>query len=191
MYILNFLSFFTDAKGEYFMTKKTARDFSRVQIKHIAEQYASTALDYSAEYFAREYKISENTFYTLLKKAVVESIVDLNTVDYMERKASGNSAGHAGAAGSIRSLNHYRHLKQKRKIYLPSNKECAKISTEFANSKLSMSQYSKKMCIASDSDLLKRIVCHSTDKSLLSTQVVKLLQEKNVFVNPKREQKRD
>ena len=44
------------------MTKKTARDFSRVQIKHIAEQYASTALDYSAEYFAREYKISENTF---------------------------------------------------------------------------------------------------------------------------------
>lgn len=163
------------------MTKKTARDFSRIQIKRIAEQYASTALDYSAEYFAREYKISKNTFYTLLDKAVVESIVDLKTVDYMERKASGNSAGYVGAAGSIRSLNHYRHLKQKRKIYLPSNKECSRISTEFANSKLSMSQYSKKMCIASDSDLLKRIVCHSVDKNLLSTSAVQLLQAKNVF----------
>lgn len=163
------------------MTKKTARDFSRVQIKRIAEQYASTALDYSAEYFAREYKISENTFYTLLEKAVVESIVDLKTVDYMERKASGNSAGHAGAAGSIRSLNHYRHLKKKRKIYLPSNKECARISTEFAKSDLAMSQYSKKMCIASDSDLLKRIIYHSIDESLLSPALIKLLQAKNVF----------
>ncbi len=173
------------------MTKKTARDFSRIQIKRIAEQYASTALDYSAEYFAREYKISEKTFYTLLEKAVVESIVDLKTVDFMERKASGNSAGHAGVSGSIRSLNHYRHLKQKRRIYLPSNKQCMKIATEFAKSDLSMSQYSKKMCIASDSNLLKRIVYHSVDKSLLSTQVVKMLQDKNVFVNPNREQKRD
>ncbi len=173
------------------MTKKTARNFSRVQIKRIAEQYASTALDYSAEYFAREYKISENTFYTLLKKAVVESIVDLNTVDYMERKASGNSAGHAGISGSIRSLSHYRHLKQKRKIYLPSKKECAKISTEFAKSNLPMHKYKEKICIASDSDLLKRIIYHSIDKNLVSTEVVELLQEKNVFSNSKREQKRD
>lgn len=173
------------------MTKKTARDFSRVQIKRIAEQYASTALDYSAEYFARECKISEGTFYTLLEKAVVESIVDLKTVDFMERKASGNSAGHAGAAGSVRSLNHYRHLKKKRKIYLPSKKECARISTEFAKSNLSMSQYSKKMCIASDSNLLKRIICHSISENLLDENVVKMLQEKNVFLNPKCEQKGD
>ena len=46
--------------------KKTARNFSRGQVKKLAEEYANTPIPYSAEYFTREYGISESTFYNLL-----------------------------------------------------------------------------------------------------------------------------
>lgn len=178
---MNFLSSFICAKGEYFMSKRTARDFSRSQIKHIAEQYAITPLHYSAEYFSIEYKISKTTFYTLLEKAVVESIVDLKTVDYMQRKASGNSAGHAGVPAAARSLKHYNHLIMKRNIYLPSRQEATRITIDFAKSNLSMSQYAKKLCISSDSDLLKRIIRSSVANNYVAGYVEELLRQKKAI----------
>lgn len=163
------------------MGKRTARDFSRSQIKHIAEQYANSPLQYSAEYFSVEYRISKNTFYTLLDKAVVESIVDLKTVDYMQRKASGNSSGHAGIPAAVRSLKHYEHLKMKRNVYLPSRVEATRITTDFAKSNLAMYAYKKKFCFAKDSDLLERIIKFSVANKNVSCNIEELLRSKNAI----------
>ena len=69
------------------MAKRTARDFSRRLIAKIAIIYAGTDASYSAEYFSREYEISETTFYTLLRKAVIENIVSTDVVNAMKNKA--------------------------------------------------------------------------------------------------------
>ena len=70
--------------------KKTARDFSRRQVKKLAEEYANTPIQYSADYFTIEYEISTSTFYNLLEKAVYENIVSDETVKLMEAKAMSN-----------------------------------------------------------------------------------------------------
>lgn len=159
------------------MTKRTARDFSRYEISKIAKAYANTPINYSCEYFSREYRISIRTFYTLLEKAVVESIVDDSIVDLMQAKAMGNSEIKAGLPGAIRSQKHYEHLKMKRNIYCPSKSNAAKLTIDYANSTLHIASYAKKICMTPEA--LKRIIRTSVAEKYVSQSIVDLLKEKH------------
>lgn len=154
---------------------KKATEFSRQQIKKIAESYAHTDSKYSADYFSREYRISTNTFYTLLDKAVVESIVDLSVVNLMKNKACKNAKLHAGDAAYVRSARHYDHLIMKREIFIPSTNKCIQISTEFVKSNLSFETYSKKNCMPKD--FLVKIFHTALDSNRLSKKNARIIEE--------------
>lgn len=159
------------------MTQKTARDFSRTQIKEIAEDYAYSSIKRTASYYAAEYGISECTFYTLMEKAVVEGIVSSKIVDLMQAKAMANAKIKAGAPGKKRSWKHYELLKARRETYcFSSKKKLKQITTDFVNSDLSLTDFAKQNCMTVD--LLKRTIDTSIDMNLLSSDVLSLLIEK-------------
>ena len=50
---------------------RNAKDFSRFEVRSIALEYASSKDDVSAAYFCKVHNITEATFYSIIKRAVV------------------------------------------------------------------------------------------------------------------------
>ena len=94
------------------------KDFSRAQLYKIAFLYATTDHDCSYRYFEKEYQISPSTFYSILRKAVVENIVPDSIVEKMANKSAYNSFLKAGVPARQRSEKYYRMLRLKRKEYI-------------------------------------------------------------------------
>ena len=89
---------------------KTIKDFSRKRIAMIAKQYAASSSPHAHTKISEEHGISDSTFYNILKKAVVENIVDIETVRLMAQKAMDNSEAKVGRNARKRSFKHYQSL---------------------------------------------------------------------------------
>lgn len=160
------------------MAKRTARHFSRKEIWMIASLYASTSLEYSSEFFSREYEISRDTFYMLLEKAVVENIVDEITVNNMQLKAGLNANAKVGEIGRCRSEKHYIKIKNKRKSYILPKDEAIEITTQYANSGYSKKQF----CLINfmTNALLCRTIRQAIIQNWVSDDVVERLMSKSL-----------
>lgn len=163
------------------MTKKTAKDFSRNVICKIATDYANTNGEYSYRYFCREYGISKGTFYTILEKAVIENIVDFNTVIAMAKKAKKNSENKAGERCGDRSQRHYEYLIQKRKIYVLGKKESIEWTEKYARSNLEKLEFCSKNHITGQ--LLDRTILKTTIDNWISDEIFNLLKQKSLAKN--------
>lgn len=163
------------------MAKRTAKDFSRYEIWCIATSYANTNSANSHEIFEKEYEISTGTFYTLLEKAVVENIVDNETVLKMEEKARNNSEAKAGSAGAIRSERHYNFLKEKSKQYMLVKQDAISITKKYAESIL----YKKAFCKANyiTEQLLDRTILKAIIDNWISDETVDKLKAKSLRQN--------
>jgi len=161
------------------MSKKTAKEFSRRQIWKIATDYAKTEYKYSCDYYQREFQISKWTFYTILEKAVVEHIVDMETVELMAIKARYNSSIKAGEAGAERSRKHYDYLKRKRALYRMSKKQATKWTIQYAESKLNKKEFAKRSCITTQ--LLDVTIKEAIERSWVSDEIVGKLKEKSLL----------
>lgn len=173
-----YIIIFTKGKN---MTKNVARKFSRKKIWEIATQYANTKLEYSREFFSQEYCISYNTFYTLLEKAVIEGIVDDETVKKMSEKAGENSARKAGEGARKRSENHYNYLILKRKIYMLPKEETHNIVIKYSNSELSKKKFCEDNFITTK--LFDRMMCKAIIENWVSDDTVEKLKNKSVENN--------
>lgn len=160
------------------MAKRTARDFSRKEIWMIASLYASTSPEYSSEYFSREYETSRDTFYTLLEKAVIENIVNDDTVSRMEMKAIHNAEAKVGDMGIARTKRHYNQLRTRRKEYMLPKKCAEEITTQYANSGYSKKQF----CLINfiTNALLCRTIRQAIIKKWVSDDVVEKLMSKSL-----------
>lgn len=160
------------------MAKRTARDFSRKDIWMIASLYASTSPEYSSEYFSREYETSRDTFYRLLEKAVIENIVNDDTVSRMEMKAIYNADAKVGDMGIARTKRHYMQLRTKRKEYQLPQKYAIEITTQYANSGYSKKQF----CLINfmTNALLCRTIRQAVVKNWVSDDVVEKLVSKSL-----------
>lgn len=126
---------------------KRLKDFSRAQIKKIATEYAISEPACDHSYFEREYEISNSTFYNLLDKAIIESIVDERIAWKIGQKACANSSAKAGGNAGIRSKIHNANLMEKRRTFKFSKREAKKVATEYAESLLGKEAFCKKNCI--------------------------------------------
>lgn len=160
------------------MTKRTARDFSRKQIWEIANSYANTGYEYSHDYYEREYKISKSTFYTILEKAVIEHIVNLDIVELMCKKAAYNSGVKAGEAGYERSIKHYDYLKKKRAQYRVSKKQAVHLTIKYSESKLLKNEFAKENYISTK--MLDIIFKDAIINCWVSDEVVNKLKQKSL-----------
>lgn len=113
---------------------RNAKDFSRYDVKNIALEYASSEDEVSASYFCETYNITEGVFYSIIKRAVVESIVNEETAHVIAKKASRNSAARGGEGGRIRSVYKHERLMRERKKFEFTIKEKIWYATQYAKS---------------------------------------------------------
>lgn len=148
---------------------KRLKDFSRSQIKKVATEYATSDLACNHSYFEREYDISDSTFYNLLDKAIIESIVDEDIARKIGNKAAANASTKAGESAGIRSKLHNSHLMMKRKNFKFSKVEAKKMAIKYAKSSLSKEAFCKSNCITKklfDDALVRAIAeCWIDDKT--------------------------
>jgi len=161
------------------MAKKTAKQFSRKEVWEVATRYATSK--YSHNDFEEEYQSSRSSFYTVLDRAVIENIVDSDTVGLMEARAKYNSEVKAGKPGEIRSEKHYSYLKKKRKEYMLSKEEAIKITITYAESPYSKKQFCRRIHISEQ--LLDRTIYKSIIDNWVSDEVVMLLKVKSLKLN--------
>lgn len=115
---------------------KRLKDFSRKKIREIATEYAMTSSAYNHGYFEQEYEISEATFYNILCKAIVESIVNDEIAKCISKKSEENSREKAGVYAGARTKRHQEYLMMKRKTFKFSKNYSKKIALMYAKSKL-------------------------------------------------------
>ena len=163
------------------MAKRTAKNFSRKKIWEIATEYANTVDAYSRDYYSREYGISYSTFYTLLERAVIESIVDEETVQNMARKAGNNAAGKAGEGARRRSEKHYEYLLLKRNMYILPKTEAMEYTIKYAYSAYDKRIFCKENYIGTK--LFNRTVYKAVLENWVSDEVVIKLKEKSLQKN--------
>lgn len=189
------------------MKKRSFRDLSKsmstIEIdnfcKRIAESYADSETKFARTYYTEHENISVSCFYKVLERAVVLNLVSEKTVDKMEKKAELNQSAHAKGAG-ITSKEKYAMLRKKRNeyiIFLYSDEEIVKLSTDFANHpKISKAEFAEKYDISIKviDTLLKKAITEnliddetfakieerslSKDSSLRAKEFFKLLHER-------------
>ena len=113
---------------------RNAKDFSRCDVKNIALEYASSKDEVSASYFCEMYNITEGVFYSIIKRAVVESIVNDETARTIAKKASRNSGARGGEGGRIRSVYKHERLMHERSKFEFTIKEKIWYATQYAKS---------------------------------------------------------
>ena len=152
------------------------KDFSRREIKEIAEEYANTPYKKSCEHFMEEYNISESTFYNVLHKAVVESIVSTTFARMIQNKAAANSERHGGINAKKRTFNAYEHLINKRTGFRFKVAEGKKLVLKYIYSEATIEVFACDNCV--NLLLLKRALRDAVVFSWITNNQVKLLEEK-------------
>lgn len=157
---------------------KTAKDFSRKQIAMIAKQYVESSSAHAHSKICEQQEISNSTFYTILKKAVVENIVDAETVRCMAKKAMDNAEGKIGKHARARSKKYYETLIIERRQYMLSKKSSIELTKAYANSEKSKKQFIASMYVTEA--LLNRTIYKSIVENWVSNEVVSKLKEKSL-----------
>lgn len=159
--------------------KRKGLVLTREEMKEIAFLYAQKDGHCSVKFISKLYNLPEHTVRNALDKAVIESMVDLDIVYQMRRRAWQNAYFYGGEPGKIRSNNHYDDLVLKRMDFLPHSKVCVSIAQEFAYSGLSLEAFASKVVYTEF--LLRRIVDYCIEEDLLPALENDLLREKMYF----------
>jgi len=162
------------------MAKKTGKQFSRGEVWDVATKYARTK--YSHIDFEREYNSSRSSFYTVLDRAVIENIVDTQTVEAMESKAEYNARSKAGEAGAGSTQKHYKYLKKKRKDYILPKEDTITITEMYAKSVYNKAAFSREYYISEQ--LLNRSIKKAVIENWISDEIVDQLKAKSIYQNP-------
>lgn len=157
---------------------KTIKDFSRKRIAMIAKQYAASSSPHAHTKISEEHGISDSTFYNILKKAVVENIVDIETVRLMAQKAMDNSEAKVGRNARKRSFKYYQSLVVKRTEYMLPKNKAIELTKAYADTEKTKAQF-----IASEyvtEALLNRTILKCIVENWVSDEVVLKLKEKSL-----------
>jgi len=163
------------------MTKTTARQLSRSEVWDVATRYAGQ-VKYSHTDFEMAYNSSRSNFYAVLDRAVIENIVDTQTVENMEKKAARNAENKAGEAGRRRTKNHYAYLKSKRREFLLPKKDAIHMTEMYARSVYNKKTFCREHYISEQ--LLNRSIKKAVIENWVAESVVKQLKEKSTNQNP-------
>ena len=156
----------------------TIKDFSRKRIAMIAKQYAASSSPHAHTKISEEQGISDSTFYTILKKAVVENIVDIETVRLMAQKAMDNSEAKVGRSARKRSFKYYQSLVVKRTEYMLPKNKAIELTKAYADTEKTKAQFIASMYVTEA--LLNRTILKCIVENWVSDEVVLKLKEKSL-----------
>lgn len=124
-------------KSEYqkFQDFKKRHNLSDQQIVRIISDYANTADEYAASFFAAKYNISNHVFYKIRDYTIIFMLVDATVCLRIRNKLFRNQSGKNKSGNYTAANHHYQLLIKKRKEYLKSfsNEEIVLIAIEYAN----------------------------------------------------------
>lgn len=159
---------FQDFKRKYRFTDKC--------IASILTDYANTADEYSASFFAAKYNISKTMFYKMRDFTIIFMLVDVSVCRRIRNKSFRNQSGKNKSGNYTASNRHYKHLIEKRKEYLRSfsNDEIILVAIEYANGdalydiakKHQISTYTVRKLLAIS--LVNHLVCEEVYASIRS-----------------------
>lgn len=156
--------------------KRKLKELSRREICVIAMEYSSTSNEKSGDYFSKRYNISTATFYNVLHKAILESIVNEKIARIIAKKAAYNNQIHGGEAAKRRTLSMYEELIKESKYHRLGRDEAKKWVTLYIESDLNIDDFSKENCI--EVILLKRALYDAIIYSWIDDEKVNMLKEK-------------
>lgn len=124
-------------KSEYqkFQEFKKRHNLSNQQIVRIISDYANTADEYAASFFAAKYNISNDVFYKIRDYTIIFMLVDATVCQRIRNKLFRNQSGKNKSGNYTAANRHYQLLIKKRKEYLKSfsNEEIVLVAIEYAN----------------------------------------------------------
>ena len=161
------------------MSKKTGRQFQRDEVWEIATKYATSR--YSHTNFEEEYQSTRSSFYTVLDRAVIENIVDSDTVDAMEKKAKYNAEAKAGGAAVGRTEKHYSYLKKKRKEYMLPKEDAIELTITYAESQDSKRYFCTQNYVTEQ--LINRTIKKTVVDNWVGDEIVQKLKSKSLKSN--------
>lgn len=161
----------------------TAKDFSRGQIHNIAKSYSTGK--YSYHDFMNEFGCSQGTFYSVINRAIVESIVSDSIMEAIETVAVANSACKVddetaneqlviGAIYRGKHCNTRRRLK--RASYVCSKKETIFLIEQYLASNEPKAKFCEKFYITTK--LFDRSLKHAIIYSWINLTVVNQLRKR-------------
>lgn len=166
----------------------TARDFSRKQVYEIAKAYSSGT--YSHHDFTKEYGCSQNTFYSVINRAIIEGIVSDEIMEVIELVAVANSTFRmqdetsdqqlvANVAHRGKHANMCRRVK--RHYYICSKKETCSLITQYISSPEPKAKFCKQFYITQK--LFDRTLKHAIIYSWIPLNTVEQLRQKSYLFN--------
>lgn len=158
------------------MEKRKLKDLSRYEMSIIAKEYATSSMLYSGEYFMRKYRISSSTFYNVLHKAILESIVSESVARMIANKAATNNERHGGDGAKGRTLDMYEELIKSRKSYRLQRAEAKKWVLKYLESEFDIETFANRNYL--EVSLFKRALHDAVVNSWIDDIKVKQLQEK-------------
>lgn len=114
--------------------KRTIKQLSRYEMLVIATEYANTPYSVSGDFFSERYEVSKNTFYNILHKVIIESIVTLDIAKQIAKKAVYNTKMHGGEGAEIRTFRVYENDIKLREHFRFSREEARKWTEKYADS---------------------------------------------------------
>lgn len=158
--------------------KRKVKDFSRSEAKNIAIHYATTSDDLTASYFAMLYNTTSEDIYSILRRAVVESMVSDRVVSLIANKSGRNSAERAKVIGQTKSYDKYQRLMERRAKFQFSREKREYYAIEYANSDpaISLRVFAELHCMSRS--LLQKTLVSAIVDNVVSDEVVEKLKEK-------------
>ena len=156
--------------------KRKIKDIPRRELSIIAKEYAMTPNSKSGEHFSEKYRISVSTFYKILHKAVLESMVTEDEAKLISKKAASNAERHGGEGAKIQTLETYNKLIKARKDYRFEKEEAKKWCKRFIISEYGIGEFCKNYCL--EVFILRRALADSIEYSWISDEELSMLKEK-------------
>lgn len=114
--------------------KRTIKQLSRYEMLVIATEYANTSYSVSGDFFSERYEVSKNTFYSILHKVIIESIVTLDIAKQIAKKATYNTKKHGGEGAERRTFRVYENDIKLRESFRFGREEAKKWTEKYADS---------------------------------------------------------
>lgn len=126
---------------------RSIRQLSRYDMLVIATDYAQSPCFYSGDFFSEKYGISKSTFYSVLKKAIVESIVSIEVAKQIMEKAACNTKQHGGEGAEVITRHAYKNKLEERQFFRFDQKEAELWAKRFADSDEDMYTFCNRNCV--------------------------------------------
>lgn len=166
----------------------TVKDFSRKQVHDIAKSYSTGK--YSYHNFMDEFGCSQNTFYSVINRAIVESVVSDSIMEAIEAVAVGNSACKvddetANEQLVISAIHRGKHCNTRRRLkrasYVCTKKEAIFLIEYYLASNEPKAKFCKKFYITTK--LFDRTLKHAIIYSWINLPVVNQLRQRAYLFN--------